>query len=90
MRPPKNRSDSKPLNDILNNTKKDPSLELYRKISWVKNTMDNMKTDKLQHIRKSANHVTDKLTNKVVTKNVDGYKLALQSIILKKIYKKKI
>ena len=52
--------------------------------------MGNMKTDKLQHIRKSANHVTDKLTNKVVTKNVDGYKIALQSIILKKIYKKKI
>ena len=31
--------------------------------------MGNMKIDKLQHIRESTNHVTDKLTNKVVTEN---------------------
>ena len=72
MRRPETRRDSKPLNDILNNMNKDPSLELDRKISWVKQAMGNMKTDKLQHIRKSANHVTNKLTNKVVTENVDG------------------
>ena len=72
MRRPETKRDSKPLNEILNNRNKDPSLELDRKISWVKHAIGNMKTDKLQHIRKSANHVTDKLTNKVVTKNVDG------------------
>ena len=72
MRRPETRRDSKPINDILSNRNKDPSLELDRKISWVKQAMGNMKTYKLQHIRKSANHVTYKLTNKVVTGNVDG------------------
>ena len=72
MRRSETRRDSKPLNDILNNRNKYPSLELDRKISWVKQAMGNMKTNKLQHIRKSANHVTNKLTNKVVTENVDG------------------
>ena len=72
MRRPETRRDSKPLNDILNNGNKDPSLELDRKISWVEKEMGNMKTYKLQHIRKSTNHVIDKLTNKVVTENVDG------------------
>ena len=72
MRRSETRRDSKPLNDILNNRNKYPSLELDRKISWVKQAMGNMKTDKLQHIIKSTNHVTDKLTNKAVTENVDG------------------
>ena len=72
MRRQESRRDLKPLNGILNNRNKDPSLELDRKISWVKQAMGNMKTDKLQHIRKAANHVTDKLTNKVLTENVDG------------------
>ena len=61
MRQPETRRDSKPLNEILNNGNKDPSLELDRKISWVKHEMGNMKTYKLQHIIKSVNHVTDKL-----------------------------
>ena len=67
MRRPETRRDSKPLNDILSNKNKDPSLELNRKISWVKQEMGNMKIEKVQHIRKSTNHVTNKLTNNVVT-----------------------